>query len=323
MSEHVFKLDQAEYWDNPRKTISDFAWERMQAGGEGLFIDGPEFVPMDNRATIPLIIYSQRDKKVLSDTPIKGCAFVVAVSLETQAFFVAPALTAPDRKKNANPSPGLAGQDFVVDLRKVLGIPWEISTFSVRLIHRNLISNQIVVGLSETEAAFGSSKEKKLLNEKHERIPCRNAGVIGPSRELIQEILQKEGRSGLNETGILIEPRQQENKFADIVPVHVSYFLPTRKEDTINDEIGNPAGTVVPVHVFVTATSGEFWYTTVHAPSEIVELNGDTRQFGSGTFSVDVKKVFGLNVPDSLTAYIYVFHGNLMDGPSIVKFKGE
>lgn len=312
---HELPLKNEDYWIDPQSKLSDFTWNVLQEGKEKVIIDCPDFVPMNIRHALPVVMVGARDVGVSYKDDFEGKTIGISINLETGHLYVGSVHRAPDIKSDITPSPGLIVQDFLIDLRKYLGIPFSIATYKTWFIYYDLISNGIICRLSNDEKSFGSEEEKKYLKEVILNSPRRDILINDALVYSIKSVdaMPKLGIDANIETAGDIKESVMQIKGR--VPV-----LPHQKVRP-EERVANLEGTiaVLPLDLIIIRTHGGREQLLLGVPCYTDIQNENGKEVGTFQVGIHLNKLLRTEMVKGEKLFVYVFSGEFAAGPGLLE----
>jgi hypothetical protein len=309
MTTHPLPLSNGDYWSNPRSKLGDFSWKMLQENKERIVIDGPDFVPLDKCANAPIVMVGCRDEGMPHKNRFEGKCIGVCIDVETGKPAIGSLLRTPDRPGNNTPSPGTTVEDFVVDLRTALGLPWESSAYSLWVVYFDQISNRITLRLSKSESAFNSPEENDVLNKRASGTPRRplqkNDGIIFSKSEA--------AGSG----GFRIKNEQEKSQSKIVIEGKLP-IVPNVKVAT-NEQQGALAGitAVLPVELLIIGTnpSSPYIVHSLGVPSYSQPKSEENQEWCGISITIDIDSIKKADLKNNDDAYLYIFSSIYSIGP--------
>ena len=304
-----FGLAGSEYWTDPWKNLKQLAWDSMLNKKAGLFADAPGLVPIDERKTLPLLVFQSGTAENLARASFSEHGVVALMNLDTGHLLAQglPHATAPPQPKNA-PSPGFAGVEHLLELTEMFKLPWVRSNYVVTAIAGDTVSNRVSIALGGSKLVPGADV-------------ARAAGSRETLRALDPPLGDPKIRHG-SRAGETPAPEKigMSMRLAGARPdthawLEVGFRLPVRSVTDPKDKTVTSAATIsllvlgsesnVPriVRLVVPSTGG----IVAHSESPI----------GIGRFALDLDAAAGL-AREPQTYYVYAFSGEVLSGPVTV-----
>lgn len=141
MTAGPLKLEDGDFWGDPRRTRSEIQSPLMDSDTEALLFDAPHTVAIDSRNTAPTQLLRVATLASLQRLPFREHGVIVAVDLLNNVVQAAKAVPPPTRSVPprqpgpTSPAPsGMGSETFTIDLRARLDLPWEEGRFQARVI---------------------------------------------------------------------------------------------------------------------------------------------------------------------------------------------
>jgi hypothetical protein len=329
MAGQALGLKDDEYWTDPWKNLAAVSWDRVDRDVAGILLDVPAVIPLDQRESLPALVYHSAPTEELWRAPFLDHGIVTAVRIEDDAFFAAKAMaqSGPDAEKGPQPSQGFAGEEYGFDLRETLGMEWEPGTLWVTALLRDRASERIRVRMGSSPSAYQDPEVRKFLEAERAKLPQRApmipreirmdsaAAPFTPPAGETTGIRMKVGR-------VIVAQARAEGR------LDVGYRLPIRATDVSQEPkalikglppvtavvalsllvIGSEKGVVIPIRMLL--------------PSfDAVETEGELK-IAKGSFTMDLFKIPSI-VENPQTFFIYAFSGALMAGAATVGVVAE
>ena len=171
MSEKVFGLEGDEYWTSPKKNVPQVLSARVMGRKHDLLIDAPEVVPLETRETFPVLMYYGGSRALLRRMPVEEFGMVASVNLVDNKVWADKALfrQGPKRPPEGEPEPGCTGQDYPLDLFKV--VPVEPATWITTALLWDKVSNRVRTVVGNDPAGFKDAEVEKFLAAQRGAVP--------------------------------------------------------------------------------------------------------------------------------------------------------
>jgi hypothetical protein len=254
----------------------------------GLLIDAPSRVNLADRSHLPGAIYHLGAIRDLAAVPFDRFGVITAMNVSTHRLYAAGG-SALLRDDDLVEAPPVAPEDlpegdmsttYPLDLRAILGLPWEPGRYLLTALQRETVSNRAQVELVRPE---GSTPTPASLAVDEAVSPAPEAGVFSYQADAQSPALP-EG------FGIQLSPRRVVVLKQDLRwPVHGTFRLPTQ------------AGSGFSVHLLVSgADDGSVAVIHLHVPP-------------TGHFTVDLGRLLSFRRPQ--TYFLSAFSGSHLAGP--------
>ncbi|MCX7725894.1 MAG: hypothetical protein N2053_03480 [Chitinispirillaceae bacterium] len=309
---HLLPLRYEDFWEEPELKIVDFTRALLEEEEENLIISCPHYIPLSLRKSFPVVMVGCRNKAIYYKKRFKGKTIGICNNLETGSSFIGYVLLPPDIVSELPLSPGFVVENFVIDLRKMIGIPWNVGTYKIWFVYYDLISNGILCRLSKDEKSYGSKEEEKYLKEVILNTPRRGVTISDAI------VYTKEFPSVISNCSIDIkvdEIGKEEGPIAKVIgniPI-----LPNQKVE-IKEEKDNLEGikAVVPVEILIVDTKDKYLHISLGIPCyKVVE---EKEKYGIFQFEVNLSKLDGIKIEKGNKFFIYAFCGEFAAGPAII-----
>lgn len=155
---------------------------RLMDGVDGLLIDVPKRVSIDDRQTLPMLSLATGPLLTLLTQPFAGSGVVTAVDLERNQLryaFVSPRDRAGRPDLDDVPADATGSRAASLDLRQLLGLPWRPAKFRIRAILRDWCSNAVDVELVRGPQIHCDPEVERFIAEHSVRPPPREVGPHG------------------------------------------------------------------------------------------------------------------------------------------------
>jgi hypothetical protein len=317
MITHPLNLANETFWKNPDRALNDYLsnkpWE-----SDLLEIDCPEYVSLDSRETIPMLIAARLGTSIDYEFPFKQRVMGVVTNLETGRVFTGSVFPGEMPAAKTGYTPGGVGIEEVVDARGVFSIPWDIGSYQVCLVYMDRVSNQCRFQLTKSEAAYRSGAEAEALLKMKQSPPRRlpeamnGQGVVFPKNP---------GRA-LKDPGIVTHSSHQVLRLSDTsAEAAIDYMVPVRDSDTeeITIEGIGSVHTVIPMTVVIFDAFEFKRVIEFNAPGFQPALVKDNITYATGSALIDLLKIPGMELEPSDNYYLYAFSNGFSAGPLLMK----
>jgi len=332
MSKKPFGLSENEYWSDPWKNLSEFAWDRIGNNIEGIVIDCPDFVALDFRQTLPMLAYYSGQTADLQYAPFDRVAVIAAMNLEENRLLARGAIARdapPPSPPTAKPAPGFSGLEYLVDLRQATGMEWRPSIYLVTVVMRDKVSNRQNVRLEYSKMSFEDPEVKKFLEEQRRKLPPRTPSPPVTDRS-VRYSLQKDSLPLPEAIGItLAADRIVVGRAGEKGRLRGSFRLPVSPADVARLPAKSASVDALPVTavaaIALMATGSEISSPVVlplNVPSHQMVTGTPEAPVAVGYFEIDLLKIPAL-LANPQTYFIYAFSGEVMAGPVLMAIVGE
>ncbi len=316
MGNKYFHIDNDEYWLPIGDSIRDD--ERLSNHETGPIIGLPEFVPMDEKTTIPFIYFLCAESQTAFEKPIKKYSFLTAVDLETGDLYANSIHTysAPNpKKKRRAPTSSYIIELDKKDLRELLGLKLEPSTYFVTAFYSNQSSNSLSLRLSKSKESYNSPEELLSLKERVLNTPQRLPNPAIDDTTFVTH--KRDGEySALGEKGIKVNLISNSN-FNPIL--EVSFFLPTGIPNLSSGKVYTGC---VPMHLMLMGNDdAQCRIITLNTPS-FTPPEKDAPLALKGNFQVDLLKTPHFTPTDQKYS-VFIFSDAFISGPIEFEFEGK
>ncbi|HEX4383088.1 MAG TPA: hypothetical protein VH083_09075 [Myxococcales bacterium] len=310
-----------EFFSAPFKTRDSLETPLMMAEKDAVVADLPRKVPVDVRATLPLVFLRVAHTAVAVGVPLDKFGIVVAADAVTGQVRVGRAVTPPvKRVEESAPlaDDGMSGEACLIDVRQQVDLPWRPAELSVSLILREQITEPLRVSLGYSPGAYRdeaveAQKQKDLLAAPLPLIhPAGGTYGKDPAPEAVGLSLSAERVVKLHADG----PLTVKGSFRVKIPKHL--FVDAKRGEAL--QLDPKPAALVPITLVITASKAPvpFVYDLVVPSWEADPKTG----IAAGSFAVDLDKVGTVRtVPRTL--FIYAFAGDQRFGPLPIGMQGE
>lgn len=315
MSMDVLPLTNKDYWDNPSVKVEDFTNELLSDGKEVVVIGAPEHIYIDVRKEFPVVMAGVRSRAFEWKYDFKDGTRAICHNTSTGKTYIGNVFRPIDRKPAVKPSSGFVANDYIIDLRTFLGIPWEPGEYKIWFAYYDILSNCITCKLSESEKVCNSAEEERYFNEVVKSAERRQI--------LVSEAIQYHQKAVYqgNNAGIVIE---QVDKGKYIFEINGK--LPALSYQRVSQEeqkgILEGVLAVFPLDVVIIRTHNSYQVVTLGIPcysaleNEGEEING---VFG---LTINLDKILQGEIVADEEVYLYAFSGGYAAGPVMMDMDG-
>lgn len=180
-------LSAEDYWADFTRTRDEFAKFISETGFRGLRIDGPAFVAIDRRESLPVVGYYARTLREDLRVDPEGQMIAAAFDLTTRQLHAGLALDngkTPDRDDpippGDEPAEGLTFTAFSSDLRLHLDILWQKRKLLTAFFICEHVSNPVLVELGPSPAAFRDPAVEEFLAQQRAKAAMVPPRPISP-----------------------------------------------------------------------------------------------------------------------------------------------
>ncbi len=186
-------LEDAEFWDDPRRTEDEVHERLLEQEFLGVVIDAPTRGPLAARASLPVCGVRATTFRENLSLSIPAVAVATASCLETREVRAGMAFARKDPARGGAPLPvpddpgeGVTIGNFETDLRARLGLPWRPGTWVVTFLVRERLTNRVTVKLEAGRGGgFTDPAVAALLTaQRRPRYPQPVAPALVPGRAL-------------------------------------------------------------------------------------------------------------------------------------------
>lgn len=185
-----FGLEGEQYWSKPlqQQGAMDFASDLVDKDVDGIFIDAPPTVYLDQHKTVPLAAIRSGSTAKLQRFSLNTTTRLVVTHLETGKIQIVKPGEAPvpDPDEPA-PSPGWTVQDLQVDMAEALDLGPRLGRYAAWMICGPESSNQRVVALFPGIEAEAGKEAREGLARLHREGGPPQPLLIGKTVDLIHE----------------------------------------------------------------------------------------------------------------------------------------
>jgi hypothetical protein len=333
-------LSDSDYWTAPRKDEERLSFQALD-GPEGFTVGAPREVPLERRATLPVVGYYKCSLKDQAAGRLVRTSVLLGARLETGEAWAAPAFEPKEGPKaEATDKEGDAVEWFGTDARRQLGLPWRDGTVRLWLASFDQLSAPREVrlvtdaGRDPAVLAWSEGRRRPAYPPPVSPPPARDPAALprygpdprGPAAPEAPGVAFAHER-----VAVLAEGRPSEVRAAFCVVLHERGVVRPRPAVTPApgqteaaavaatgwQEVGDPAATaVVPILlVLASATSSDPVVVRIDAPvREPVTAGGPAR----GAFAIDLLEVAPGLSPGRYS--LYAVAGGALSGPSPITF---
>jgi hypothetical protein len=189
------KLNDADFWSDPRRTRGEIEGPLLDAGRDALLFDAPTVVPIDVQATAPTQALRAARLSTLREWPFREHAIVVGVDLTNNMVQAALAVEPPNRPvppaapaSDRPAQPGMGSETFTIDLRQRLELPWEPGHVLARLIVGDQVTPARVLELKTTSKHVDPEVERFRAEQRLKtRVPALSPAPDGPGVSYLRD----------------------------------------------------------------------------------------------------------------------------------------
>ena len=169
-------LSDGEFFTDPKRSGRQVVSRLWEKGRDILEIGAPKRVPIDQRASLPVVVYRAGSHRELWALSFDKNAVLVAMNVEHNRGYMTRVVTEEVEEPESPPDlakapKGNSSESGVVDLRANAGVPWQPGTYVVTAILRDLVSNRARLELGKSEGAFHDEEVARFLESQKGELP--------------------------------------------------------------------------------------------------------------------------------------------------------
>ncbi len=130
-----------QYWENPLKHAGDVGMKRLVNDDEGIIIDIPPKVYLDEKSAIPLICLWTQDKQMAQKRSLATTTWLVLTHLETGNTQVVKLARSPDVRDDGPVSKGWINEWHVTDIKDIVHLGPSLGKYCAWLVSGSQVSN--------------------------------------------------------------------------------------------------------------------------------------------------------------------------------------
>jgi hypothetical protein len=322
-----YKLPDDAFWSSDDRGSDRLATELL-GRYEGLLIDAPSRVFIDQRSTLPVAVYQLGKIRDLSALQFRSSGLVAVMDAASNRLLVASGRSfqkdddpLPRRKPKPESLPeGNMSSVESLELREVLKLPWKTGTLHLSAILRGQVSNRVKVELCQSPACFVDPEVVKFLEAKRARQQAPSVsprpGKVLPTYRRQADSLPIPGQPGLE-----LAPARVTEAVGDqpwllrgsfhLKPTPEEWVKPGWKDPNFYVELTEaaPVAVVTVWLLLVGANDG-----VPHVIPLRVPCWNRSAAACTGQFSLDLRTV-EMAPRKAQTYFVYGFSGDNMAGP--------
>ncbi|MBK8229595.1 MAG: hypothetical protein IPK72_03220 [Candidatus Eisenbacteria bacterium] len=333
MSEHVFGLQDHDFWSDPFKAEPTPSGLPPRPGPPGLVIDAPSYVALGVRETLPVVVRHTMTLKKAAYVSFRFLALVTAVDVDRNELYVGPALDQEGRVREertapaAEPPDGMMMSPYLSEVRARAGVPWQPSNLLVTVLLRDEVSNRVTTRLDKQPGSYEDPEVRKFLEAQHAKQPL---APVSPAESWPYPTYKELPNSpdAPDSIGIALAADRVSVLSSDSrAVVRGSFRLAARKEDIVprlaasSGEASGAASpkdtptAIVGIHLLATgADSGVPIVLRLRVPSHDPIDPNDPNPVVTGCFAIDLLSYKTAPWKDE-TYFLYAFSRESMAGP--------
>jgi hypothetical protein len=302
MQNDVFGMDSRDYFTDPGKNFSEVGYHLANAGRQGLFLGGPDYVAFDKETRFPVSCLNIAERVALRDYTLQSFGLIAAVDIQTGAFYADHLVEQKFKKQKIDPNAslppeGLSFRGTAGDLFARLEIPHHAAEYLVTGILLDQVSNRVKIRVG-SEAARGNAT--RFAAE-----AADGAKALAPQYGLfrIRKADRESGSPSLPDApGIhlaIAPPSKKPFASEDRLDLYVAYRLPLPPLQP-----GGKPATELSFHFLATGTRVPT-PMVMQASVPILPANRATDGSLQGFFSLDLNEGHSLEGNQSFSVYIF------------------
>lgn len=317
-----------EFWGDCSRTEPEILPRLLREKFQGLLIDAPRIVRVDQRDSAPVAGYFVRSLRNDLTIDQEEQMLVASIDLETNVLSVGLALKSGKIRAPGPPAPtsdpgeGTTANLFKTELRRALNLPWQPGRYRVAVLLREFLSNPVTIEFTGSDASGLRTRSVRGQAETPPKIyPEPAAGQAGLSlpdyrrRDTSPAVPTQPGIEFNVKSEVSVAP-------GAICPLHGSFRLPVIKT---GDSAGNSGASkdrrpsaIVAITIVVTGDDAVGpWVIRLKVPT-YDPIKPGARTMVTGFFNLDLFRV--TEFPRRpMTCYLTAFGGEFISGPKTVK----
>ncbi len=325
-----FGLADADFWSDPLQSVDAVAERLWDLDREVIELAAPRRVPIDQRSTLPIGIVRAGTYRELWQLDFHRTAVVAAMNLDHNTLYLSSVQTEeleePSKPVDLDKAPkGQSTDTATLDLREAMSLPWVPSTYALRVLLRDKVSNTARVELGKSPAAYHDPEVERFVQAQTAEAP---SPVVQPTaREpLLPSYRRRQDSPPVPEArGVAINLERVVVKTTSAECILRGAFrlpvLPHERVRPTKRAPGEPAPdfpvrlptAVVGVTLVVVAGDAPHVASMRLDVPSWDPLVGDTPEV-TGHFAIDLMQTPLLGVVPQ-TYFLYVFSGGVFEGP--------
>lgn len=312
---HILPLTNEEYFLNPQSKINEFTWNVLEEEKECLLIDGPDFVSLNIRTILPIIMVGARNKSITFKNSFKGKTIGVCTNIETGRSFIGAVHRAPDVISDMAPSPGLIVEDYLVDLRKFLSIPWEVATYKIWFVYYEQLSNGITCRLSSNDNSYGSDEEVQHLTDVTSHATRRTIQINNTLNYSRDPVVSP------TELSVAIPPAVTTGRKLPLITITGNLPVVSHQKICPDERNRKLEGVyaVVPLDIVLLRTQGDREQLSLGVPCYIELQNRNDKEYATFEVHINCNELHLPEMTDGEKMFVYAFSGEFAAGPGVVE----
>ena len=179
-----YKLDDSAFWANTDRG-SDRLGRELVGEYQGILVDAPRRVPIDQRATLPAAIYYLGRIRELAAVKLEQHGIITAMNVSENRLYAVPGAALRQEtdiieRPPVDPAKLPAGDMSTVkavELRQLLKLPWKPARYLYTVLLRDKVSNRAEVELCQSPTCYVDPEVVKYQEAERARI---NPGPMFP-----------------------------------------------------------------------------------------------------------------------------------------------
>jgi hypothetical protein len=324
----------------PYKSADEAFWTTTDRGSDkiasdlvgdyqGLLVDAPAKVPIDQRQTLPAGIYHLGSIREVSTVPFKRFGVFTAMNATENQLHVAGGrsfdqdddiIEAPQPADASKYPAGDMSATESVELRSVMQLPWEPSRYLLTAVIRDKVSNRAAVELCQSASCFVDPEVVKYREAERAKVNPKavepQPGSPLPSYRSLAESPAIPEQPGIQFTTTRVVDQRRDEPWA----IHGAFRLKALPHELVKAGWSDPyysqrpantrPAAVITVWLMMTgANDGSVFVFPLRVPAWTRAGEAFT-----GYFAFDLKQMQGAPT-DAQTYFLYAFSGENMGGP--------
>jgi len=323
-----YRLEDDAFWTTQDRG-SDRMAQDLVGKYEGLLIDAPRRVPIDQRATLPAAVYQLGTIRDVSTLRFKALGLVTAMNVTENRLHVTTArafdkdddsIKAPARDPARLPKGNMSATESM-ELRAGLSIPWQPSRYLLTALLRDQVSNRAQVELCQSPACYVDPEVVKYLEAERAKLNppeiSPRPGEPLPSYRRLADSLPVPEQPGIQ----LAASRVYDERLAQPWILRGAFKLSPSPQEWVKSGWADPISAARPAEARPVAVV-TVWLLLAGAddgsahvfPLRVPSWSRVDARTCTGQFSIDLRQLRGApRTPQ--TYFIYAFSGESMAGP--------
>lgn len=171
-----FGLSDDEFWTDPGRTSMEVAEMLWAHGRDIIAIDGPTFVPVDQRDTLPVAVCRAGSCRALDALSFNVHALMTAMDVERNRLYVCGINDDEDLDEDESPPDdeldGETTDTATPELRRKLGLPWQSGRLRLTAVLRDMVSNRTDIELGQSAGAYQDDEVARFIAAQARQAPA-------------------------------------------------------------------------------------------------------------------------------------------------------